>query len=401
MNKDLKNIINEISKGSSKGRWLKEGIEEDPIDTGLGNVDVDAELDDSVSLNDIVKEISKSASHGRWSEAEDPLAPEGEEEDPLAGGEDPLGGEEDLFGDTDLGGGMGDDMGMGMDEPIDAEAEAETAESEANAAAATAKQKEAEANADKAEAEADQAEDEKMRAKADAEANDFSGIEIFSRPGTAFLVGQLLDDYQEENKLDSLAQQFVSKLKMDEKGFQQFKAESGALVKLKGFQQLLNSMETILKSSSAEDIDSAVEGGLAEVLKKSLDEHYKHMKLKKIVEGIQHEEQKVLSTEEKREFLALMENYNKLGRLISRDIGIDNIAEQLSGLADNAKSVTLMDEDSSWFDKQTVSRNMNELTRSSKEFSKIATEAHAMEQRMSALYEDMGHILNRYFQIND
>jgi hypothetical protein len=34
-------------------------------------------------------------------------------------------------------------------------------------------------------------------------------------------------------------------------------------------------------------------------------------------------------------------------------------------------------------------------------FQKEALEAKAQEQRLEALYEDMGHVLNRYFEIAD
>ena len=53
------------------------------------------------------------------------------------------------------------------------------------------------------------------------------------------------------------------------------------------------------------------------------------------------------------------------------------------------------------FDKVTVSRNMKELTGLSKQFGKVATEANSLQERMSGLYEDMGHILGRYYQIGE
>ena len=37
----------------------------------------------------------------------------------------------------------------------------------------------------------------------------------------------------------------------------------------------------------------------------------------------------------------------------------------------------------------------------SKNFSKIAGEAKSVQERMSALYEDMGHILSRYYEVNE
>ena len=58
-----------------------------------------------------------------------------------------------------------------------------------------------------------------------------------------------------------------------------------------------------------------------------------------------------------------------------------------------------LQETEDWFDKVTVSRNMKELTNHSKQFSKIAEEASSVQQRLSALYEDMGMILNRYYDM--
>ena len=54
-----------------------------------------------------------------------------------------------------------------------------------------------------------------------------------------------------------------------------------------------------------------------------------------------------------------------------------------------------------WFDKITVNRNMKDLTGLSSQFKKVATEAQSLQERMSGLYEDMGHILGRYYEIND
>ena len=44
---------------------------------------------------------------------------------------------------------------------------------------------------------------------------------------------------------------------------------------------------------------------------------------------------------------------------------------------------------------------MKDLKSHAGQFNKIATEAKALQDRMSALYEDMGNILNRYFEIKE
>ena len=95
-----------------------------------------------------------------------------------------------------------------------------------------------------------------------------------------------------------------------------------------------------------------------------------------------------------------MSNYNTLGENIFGKSNITQIAEKLSWIANQAKSHTLR-ETEDWFDKITVNRNMKELTGLSGQFSKIANEAKSLQQRMGALYEDMGNILGRYFEVGE
>jgi len=93
-------------------------------------------------------------------------------------------------------------------------------------------------------------------------------------------------------------------------------------------------------------------------------------------------------------------NYQKLGKQIFGESNITQIAEKLSWIATQAKSHSLQETDD-WFDKITVNRNMKELTGLSKQFSSIANESKSLQERMSALYEDMGHILGRYYEVGE
>ena len=95
-----------------------------------------------------------------------------------------------------------------------------------------------------------------------------------------------------------------------------------------------------------------------------------------------------------------LSSYNKLGESIFGESNITKIAEKLSWIANQAKSHTLS-ETEDWFDKITVNRNMKELTGLSGQFGKIAKEAKSLQQRMGALYEDMGSILGRYYEIGE
>ena len=91
---------------------------------------------------------------------------------------------------------------------------------------------------------------------------------------------------------------------------------------------------------------------------------------------------------------------NRFGR-IGEDIKVNDlrgIANVLKNVAEVAKIHTeSLQED--WFDKVTVSRNMKELNNYSKQFSKIAQEAANLQERMRGLYEDMGNIMGRYYEI--
>ena len=93
-----------------------------------------------------------------------------------------------------------------------------------------------------------------------------------------------------------------------------------------------------------------------------------------------------------------LQNYNKLGEALYQQQSLKETAKSLSKIAEMAATHTVQ-ETESWFDKVTVTRNMKELTNHSKQFSKIAEEASSVQQRLAGLYEDMGSILNRYYDI--
>ena len=101
-----------------------------------------------------------------------------------------------------------------------------------------------------------------------------------------------------------------------------------------------------------------------------------------------------------KELVSSINNYNSLGENIYGKGSLKEIAETLASIAEGAAQHTLS-ETEDMFDKVTVSRNMKELTGLSGQFSKVATEAHSLQERMSGLYEDMGNILGRYYSIDE
>ena len=110
------------------------------------------------------------------------------------------------------------------------------------------------------------------------------------------------------------------------------------------------------------------------------------------------EEFQQLPTELKKHFLEIISTYNQHREGMSRKSDIMQIAETLGGIADAAQEYTLR-EGGDWFDRVTIKRNMTELKKLQTGFEKEAVEAAAQQERLEALYEDMGHVLGRYFEI--
>ena len=95
-----------------------------------------------------------------------------------------------------------------------------------------------------------------------------------------------------------------------------------------------------------------------------------------------------------------VKNFGIVGKSLYNNNNIIEIAKQLSQVAESAHNHILGEQDD-WFDKISVNKNMKTLKGSVVEFQKAAKEAHQLNQRMTALYEDIGHVLNRYYDIDE
>ena len=102
----------------------------------------------------------------------------------------------------------------------------------------------------------------------------------------------------------------------------------------------------------------------------------------------------------KHEVIEAIKNYSKVGKQLYNNNGIIDAAKQLAQMAESAQNHVLSETDD-WFDTVSVKRNMKELKGLTSHFKKTAVEANSVNQRLSALYEDMGNILNRYYDIEE
>ena len=146
-------------------------------------------------------------------------------------------------------------------------------------------------------------------------------------------------------------------------------------------------------------VTKTFKGGLNDIRKTAINE----VKIKdgkfSIKENLEQADRK-LSLEVKKHFLEIISTYNTFQDQMKRASDMTEVANTLGGIVEAAKELSLREADD-WFDAMTVKRNMSELDKLGKQFDKFATEAKAMDERLHALYEDMGHILNRYYEISD
>ena len=93
-------------------------------------------------------------------------------------------------------------------------------------------------------------------------------------------------------------------------------------------------------------------------------------------------------------------NFGIVGKSLYNNNNIMEVSKQLADIAESAHHHILGEQDD-WFDKVSVNKNMKSLKSSVVEFQKTAKESHILNQRMTALYEDIGHVLNRYYDIDE
>ena len=122
----------------------------------------------------------------------------------------------------------------------------------------------------------------------------------------------------------------------------------------------------------------------------------KQPKLKTLLEDIFNDKPQV----NKYEVVEGVRSYGIVGKQLYNNSNIMEMAKQISHIAEQAHTHVLGETDD-WFDQVSVNKNMQSLKKRVAEFKKTAQESHQLNQRLTGLYEDMGHILNRYYDISE
>ena len=121
-------------------------------------------------------------------------------------------------------------------------------------------------------------------------------------------------------------------------------------------------------------------------------------KLKKLLEDISFETD--IPKLNVNEVMDSVSQYGIVGRKIYSEYNVIETAKHLSKIAEDAHSHVISETDN-WFDRVSLKRNMKHMSEMVTDFKKTAIESHQLNQRLTTLYEDIGTILNRYYDIQE
>jgi len=108
-----------------------------------------------------------------------------------------------------------------------------------------------------------------------------------------------------------------------------------------------------------------------------------------------------LTKDDKKLLLDLVSKYKKYQETISNfnDTNIVEVASDINKMINMAENYVLSEQGKDWFDGVTVTRNFKNLKQLSEQFNKSANEVRVLQQRSAGLYEEIGMLLSRYFEV--
>lgn len=107
-----------------------------------------------------------------------------------------------------------------------------------------------------------------------------------------------------------------------------------------------------------------------------------------------------LTKEEKKSLMEKVGRYNEHSTAFESADKLAMVANELAEIAKLGKTYA-MNEGGDWFQTETIKRDFGSLDKIVSEFTKVTKECYGALQRARALYEDAGHVLERYYEIKD
>lgn len=129
--------------------------------------------------------------------------------------------------------------------------------------------------------------------------------------------------------------------------------------------------------------------------------------LKRIVESLDKipndgfgEKPPKMSVEQKKKLMELTSMYESFGKCFQNEEELLNSAKCLTELSELAESYAL-NECGEWFQQEIVKKDMMELKKRVQGFQKVIKETYARMQQAGVAYQDIGHILGRYYNLGN
>jgi len=134
----------------------------------------------------------------------------------------------------------------------------------------------------------------------------------------------------------------------------------------------------------------------------------KQFSLKQIVENLGNipkdggakfgNDQQKLTPQQKKDLMEKVRKFNEYGKVLRCETALMEMSKTLAEIGQMAESYA-MTESGDYFQAETVKRDFNDVKKITKDFSKLSRECYGGLQQLSALYEDMGRKMERYFEI--
>ena len=138
---------------------------------------------------------------------------------------------------------------------------------------------------------------------------------------------------------------------------------------------------------------------LKQIIKRSVKEV---LNINEAVETVEPntEEDPLLTPEQKKEFMESVSRFNEYGDAIYRGNDLKEAYKNIKKVVKFA-SKHITEQSGDWFDTVTLGRHSKKLTESMKIFEKTVAETIKLQQRLEAMYEDMGQTLGKYYEIDE
>lgn len=108
---------------------------------------------------------------------------------------------------------------------------------------------------------------------------------------------------------------------------------------------------------------------------------------------------KQLTPEQKKRLMEMASMYETYGQAIQSEDAIVNSAKALTELCELAELYAL-NECGDVFQRNIMEKDMKEVKKRVMEYTKIAKECYARMQQLGVAYQDIGHILGRYYDLS-